>query len=1189
MKGKIFMKKLKKVLKKIPKINYVVFLVLVVLFASFMFPSLARFNNRVPTTNITTWDGTVAQNYRKGTGTSDDPYIIANGAELAYFAEMLKTTNYENTYFKLNNDIVLNNGIFGYDEENGPTYKLSNSTFYLKEYSNEFYDNVNRENTKIGTINLFSSLDNFQGHFDGNFYTIYGLYITNDNEDIALFTNLNGEVNNLYIENALIYGGSNTAGVASNVSNSTLTNILFNGHVIGKKLINTVHEELLNEQHIVIDNELVEYKIALPNLNINNITKTTLTGNVNSDIFINGTEVTGDFSLDLGNLLLDEVTVTFKENTPDEVIITNLKYDINYNIANTAGIIADGNNVTLNKVINKANVFGEMFTAGIIAKANDVVLNNTYNIGTIQGQVSAGIIASTNKNISLNYVYNSGLITGTSSAGLITNINNSTVNINNSFDAQDSTFVINIINNSNVTIDNSYAVTQIPLNSPNQTNFIKTTLDNLNNKEFMITNLNFKEFVDQNDIITNDNNIWIYEENSLPILYIDDIKNPIANIHVGTYTWNNLGVNNNLIYFNSNITFNITQADNLKPIQEIYYYISPSEIPLTKTELESINNWTDYQDVIQIDEEGFYIIYAKIIDTNNNIFYINTDTLVLDKSKPIVNIELDTKNWTSYHENLDYIYINDTTEYSIIANDNLSGISSIQYYISNQILDLDSLTNVEWIDYLNKLQLDTLGTYIIYAKVVDNCGFTTYVNSDYIIYNGYSVNSLKVGYSEVDANYISALSSVTFNYTYQDSNPLKENESRNIISNTLLPNNTKITLIDNINKKVYFYQTTDDNYGYDISCSNNECKYATYPLNLFKELGTNSDSYFIDTRSSINDDFTINFDFSEADIVNNYENVVITLAIKNDDIVRDTLISSKKTFNIIDSNQSFLYINSDYDNQPIQYNSNSTTEININTGLNQESFAGNIVHDSSNEGKIIGIAIKLIDSENNIVSKEKLKNIKFKIADKEYSPDDDGIVRINLENGLNSVNKTLTIVTYEDEASLNDGNYSFVINSYLAYDGFYTNNYSADNITIPVKVSNYVKNEYNFDVLFADEYKIIDKKNDVTLDLNILQTGVINGSVRISLYKKSQLTAYNQDYNLINLADYITNELTIAKENVYNLVENPIVYNNSIDSYNNVKLNLKPANLENGGYKLVFELFDGNQKVGVIEKKFIIR
>ena len=53
------------------------------------------------------WDGTVAAKFAGGKGTKDDPYIISNAAELAYFSESVKTNYYDGKYISLTADIDL--------------------------------------------------------------------------------------------------------------------------------------------------------------------------------------------------------------------------------------------------------------------------------------------------------------------------------------------------------------------------------------------------------------------------------------------------------------------------------------------------------------------------------------------------------------------------------------------------------------------------------------------------------------------------------------------------------------------------------------------------------------------------------------------------------------------------------------------------------------------------------------------------------------------------------------------------------------------------------------------------------------------------------------------------------------------------------------------------------------------------
>ena len=186
------MKKLKERINKLTKVQKSGCLILILTFFLLLvisIPSFAKFKNRVTLYDQPIWDGMIATSYKSGNGTEANPYIISNGSELAYFSEQLKNTNYENTYFELSNDIVLNGGVFDYNETDGLTYILNNTKYYVNEYTNDYYDNSNREGNPVGSINTFSSFSNFKGNFNGNSYIIYGSYITQENaEKLGMFT-----------------------------------------------------------------------------------------------------------------------------------------------------------------------------------------------------------------------------------------------------------------------------------------------------------------------------------------------------------------------------------------------------------------------------------------------------------------------------------------------------------------------------------------------------------------------------------------------------------------------------------------------------------------------------------------------------------------------------------------------------------------------------------------------------------------------------------------------------------------------------------------------------------------------------------------------------------------------------------------------------------------------------------------
>ena len=84
-------------------------------------------------------------------------------------------------------------------------------------------------------------------------------------------------------------------------------------------------------------------------------------------------------------------------------------------------------------------------------------------------------------------------------------------------------------------------------------------------------------------------------------------------------------------------------------------------------------------------------------------------------------------------------------------------------------------------------------------------------------------------------------------------------------------------------------------------------------------------------------------------------------------------------------------------------------------------------------------------------------------------------------------------------------------------------------------------------------------------------------SKNYSQYKKNELTAYNQVYDLINLQEVSTNELTEVEENIY-----------TVDS-TSLDLDFNLTKLEKTGYELRFELYDGSKFITVMKKRFIVR
>ena len=98
------------------------------------------------------------------------------------------------------------------------------------------------------------------------------------------------------------------------------------------------------------------------------------------------------------------------------------------------------------------------------------------------------------------------------------------------------------------------------------------------------------------------------------------------------------------------------------------------------------------------------------------------------------------------------------------------------------------------------------------------------------------------------------------------------------------------------------------------------------------------------------------------------------------------------------------------------------------------------------------------------------------------------------------------------------------------------------------------------------------------LRIKILDTTKLTAKrIKVSLYKRISTTAAEQEYELVDLKDFVTNELPGSNDMTYDLTENPkeLIFDNK--------------KFENNGYELRFELYDGTRKITTAKKKFIVK
>ena len=303
------------------------------------------------TTEIAMWDGTTTQPTKRETIDGVEYYKIYTPEELAYIAQAggdWLTYNYI-----LANDIVLNDVELTYDANGTLTVDAT-------------------------TLNQWTPINGFRGIFNGNNFTVSGVYV-NTTSSAGFFANCRGDVSNLTITNSYIKGGSQVGGICGsfNETGKDMTNCYFDGAVVGTSSVGGL-------------------------IGSNNTTNISNCGNY-GDVWGTGDYVCGI----VGSFYAYGIDNCFNEG--------NIYSTGNYvaGIAGTTDIYGIGN------CINKGNVTGNDYVAGVCAYVSDANISGG-NFGNITGRNYVGGLVGYNARDTYNsYVsgYNIGAVSGTNCVG----------------------------------------------------------------------------------------------------------------------------------------------------------------------------------------------------------------------------------------------------------------------------------------------------------------------------------------------------------------------------------------------------------------------------------------------------------------------------------------------------------------------------------------------------------------------------------------------------------------------------------------------------------------------------------------------------------------------------------------------------------------------------------------------------
>ncbi len=441
--------------------------------------------------------------------------------------------------------------------------------------------------------------------------------------------------------------------------------------------------------------------------------------------------------------------------------------------------------------------------------------------------------------------------------------------------------------------------------------------------------------------------------------------------------------------------------------------------------------------------------------------------------------------------------------------------------------------------------------------------------------------------------------SAYFSLYKDDENVYKDGDNRSLVSTSVLPLHTKITMID-LSKTTpeYYYHTINED---DITRAEAEIAShgdVSYPLSSFETMGalnsnvyynngSNSADYYNPDKNTSSEEFIFILDFEDTNIQADMLNNHLILELKdNQGETRISILGNQydlMSYDIYTGKDAIIDIDGTISKNTIY--SGEDFKLDLETAYTQSKSGSTIINDTKLLDNKLGIKISLIDENGNAVSGTSMMGLYYEIDGNKYYPNLDGTTRIKISEKIGNVKTWITINTAN--SNIPTGSYTLKIDSYGSPDGIYYGLNASDTLEIPI---NYINEKYGLDIKIDNKDLIINKETGTnidgnsTLEFTIKYNSVFeNPSLNMKLYRRSYNEVYDTNYELVDLQEYL--DMTLIKKNNSN--NEYIVSSNPSD---NTKLRLDLKNkLLNGTYKLEFILYDNNSKIGTVEKYIIIK
>lgn len=418
------------------------------------------------------------------------------------------------------------------------------------------------------------------------------------------------------------------------------------------------------------------------------------------------------------------------------------------------------------------------------------------------------------------------------------------------------------------------------------------------------------------------------------------------------------------------------------------------------------------------------------------------------------------------------------------------------------------------------------------------------------------------------------------------------NYERVLISNAsdgspyVLPEGTNITMIDMTTNEYYYYIVTVE----DVQSN----KYI-YHLSDFSYMGSTDrkypesemgEKYYDKNQDLIYENFIFQFNFKDTNLKDNIVDNTMLMELRNkeDETILGVLSIHRDVmrYSVYPNMDSTIGVSATI--TPVNYLGNNIN-LEVTTDFTQQVLDSRVIYDTQYFNQKMGIKLTISDVNGNVLQNDSLLGIYFTIDGVNYYPRIDGTTRIKIADKVSNVLSRIVINT-SNNSTLATGVYTIKIETFGSSDGIYYGLTSSDSIEVKTTIIN---SKYGLKVATSDESKIINKdtgqnenyQNKISGSVEY-SSGLENPKITVSLARRKYDSVYQQDYETVDMSDYISTPLTETDFNKEYLFSDLPTDNMSFNWDTKTKL-------KTGTYRLIFKLYDGNEYIGEEYEYIIIK